>query len=48
MISENQVVLSTNPLALLAPAAMIGLLVVAVNLVGDAYARRLGHSRADS
>jgi peptide/nickel transport system permease protein len=40
MISENQVIMSTNPLALLAPAAMLGILIISVNLVGDAYGRQ--------
>jgi ABC-type dipeptide/oligopeptide/nickel transport system permease subunit len=44
MISENQEIISTNPLALFAPAAMLGILVVGVNLVGDAFARHLGRS----
>jgi peptide/nickel transport system permease protein len=47
MISENQVVSSSNPLALLAPAALLGLLVISVNLIGDAFARQLGQSGLD-
>jgi ABC-type dipeptide/oligopeptide/nickel transport system permease subunit len=44
MITENQPVLASNPLALLAPAAMIGLITVGINLIGDAYARTAGVS----
>lgn len=44
MISENREVISTNPWAVVAPAAMLALLTVAVNLVADAYVRALGHS----
>jgi peptide/nickel transport system permease protein len=44
MIYENQPVLATNIWALAAPAAMIGLITVGVNLVGDAYARTQGMS----
>jgi ABC-type dipeptide/oligopeptide/nickel transport system permease subunit len=36
--------LDTNPLSVLAPAAMLALLVIAVNLIGDAYVRQLGRS----
>jgi len=44
MISENRDIISGNPAALLAPAAMLALLVISVNLVGDALVRRLGTS----
>jgi peptide/nickel transport system permease protein len=44
MISENRPVLASNPLALLAPAVMLAVLIIAVNLLGDAYVRGLGHS----
>jgi peptide/nickel transport system permease protein len=47
MISENREVISTNPLAVLAPAAMLALLVVAVNLIGDAYIRQRSRSGDD-
>jgi ABC-type dipeptide/oligopeptide/nickel transport system permease subunit len=40
MISENQVIMSTNALALLAPAAMLAILIISVNLIGDAYGRK--------
>lgn len=48
MISENQVIISTNPLSLLVPAGMLGILVISVNLLGDAYARQTGRSRSVS
>jgi peptide/nickel transport system permease protein len=44
MISENLVILSSNPWAVIAPATMIGLLIVAVNLIGDGVVRQLGRS----
>ncbi len=44
MITENQPVLASNPLALLAPALMIGLITVGINLMGDAYSRCAGIS----
>jgi peptide/nickel transport system permease protein len=44
MISENRQYISLNPASVLAPAAMIGLLTIGVNLTGDAIARSLGRS----
>ena len=44
MISENREYISLNVWAVLAPAAMIGLLTIGVNLMGDAIARSLGRS----
>jgi len=44
MISENRQYISLNPAAALAPAAMIALLTVGINLTGDAIARSLGRS----
>lgn len=44
MISENRQVMQTNPMALLAPASMLALLTISVNLVADAYAHTLGRS----
>jgi peptide/nickel transport system permease protein len=41
MISENLVILSSNPLAVVAPAAMIGLLIIGVNLICDGILRML-------
>lgn len=47
MISENRGIISSNPLSMLAPAAMLALLVIAVNLMGDAYVRQRGRSGDD-
>jgi ABC-type dipeptide/oligopeptide/nickel transport system permease subunit len=47
MISENREIISTNLLAVLAPAGMLALLVIAVNLIGDAYIRQRGRSGGD-
>jgi ABC-type dipeptide/oligopeptide/nickel transport system permease subunit len=44
MVSENREILSSNPLALLAPALILALLIIAVNLVGDAYVRQRARS----
>jgi peptide/nickel transport system permease protein len=44
MISENRVIISSNPLALLAPAIVLALLIIAVNLIGDAYVRSRGRT----
>lgn len=44
MVSENREIITTNPLAVLAPAAVLAILIIAVNLLGDAYVRRLGRS----
>ena len=44
MISENRDGFDLNPWVIIAPAAMIALLTIAVNLVGDALARSLGRS----
>jgi peptide/nickel transport system permease protein len=44
MISENRQYISLNPAAALAPAAMIALLTIGINLTGDAIARSLGRS----
>ncbi|MBS1843213.1 MAG: ABC transporter permease [Actinobacteria bacterium] len=46
MISENRQILQTNPLALLAPATMLALLTISVNLLADSYAHTLGRSGA--
>ena len=46
MISENRTGLTLNPYVILVPAALIGLLTIAVNLVGDSIARSLGISTA--
>ena len=44
MISENRQILSLNIWGLLAPAIMLGLLTISVNLVGDSYSRSLGQA----
>jgi peptide/nickel transport system permease protein len=44
MISENRAYISVNALAVVAPAAMIAILTIGVNLTGDAVARTLGRS----
>jgi peptide/nickel transport system permease protein len=44
MIGENRQYLAVNSLAVLAPAAMIAILTIGVNLTGDAVARSLGRS----
>lgn len=44
MISENRNIITPNPWAVVAPAVMLALLTVAVNLVADAYVRTLGRS----
>ena len=46
MISENRDGFDLNPWVIVAPAAMIALLTIAINLVGDALARSLGQSDA--
>jgi peptide/nickel transport system permease protein len=44
MIGENREYISVNYLAVVAPAAMIAILTMGVNLIGDAIARSLGRS----
>jgi ABC-type dipeptide/oligopeptide/nickel transport system permease subunit len=44
MISENQQFISINVWAVLAPAIMLALLTIGVNLVADTYVRTLGSS----
>jgi len=44
MVSENREIISSDPLALLVPAIILALLIIAVNLVGDAYVRQSRHS----
>jgi len=45
IISENRDGLALNPWVILVPAALIALLTISLNLVGDAVARSLGQSR---
>ena len=44
MISENRQIIAENAWSVAAPALMLALLVLSVNLVGDAYVRHLGRS----
>lgn len=44
MVSENRGIIATNPWSVAAPALMLAVLILAVNLVGDAYVRHLGRS----
>lgn len=46
MIAENRQVINTNVWSVLAPAALLALLVISVNLLGDAYVRRRGRFEA--
>jgi peptide/nickel transport system permease protein len=45
MIAENRVIIASNPMAVAAPALVLALLIISVNLVGDSYVRHLGRSR---
>jgi ABC-type dipeptide/oligopeptide/nickel transport system permease subunit len=45
MVSENRVVLQSNPLAIVAPAILLGVLIVGVNLMSDAYVRQRDRSQ---
>jgi ABC-type dipeptide/oligopeptide/nickel transport system permease subunit len=47
MISENRVVLGSNPMAVIAPSVMLGVLIIGVNLIGDAYVRQLDRSQGE-
>jgi ABC-type dipeptide/oligopeptide/nickel transport system permease subunit len=44
MVSENRVIIGSNSLAVIAPAVLLALLVIGVNLVSDAYVRQLDRS----
>lgn len=44
MVAENNVVITSNSWAVLAPALMLLILTVSVNLLGDAYVRSRGRS----
>jgi peptide/nickel transport system permease protein len=41
MVAENRLIIGSNLWAVLVPAAMLGLLTVSVNLLGDAYVRSI-------
>jgi peptide/nickel transport system permease protein len=47
MIAENRTTIDLQPWAVAAPAAMIAILTVAVNVVGDGVSQRLGRSHED-
>jgi peptide/nickel transport system permease protein len=47
MVSENSAIMATNPWAVLAPGLLLGVLTIAINLIGDAYVARLGRSGSD-
>jgi ABC-type dipeptide/oligopeptide/nickel transport system permease subunit len=44
MVAENRVVLGSNPMAVVGPSVLLAVLIVGVNLVGDAYVRQLDRS----
>jgi peptide/nickel transport system permease protein len=46
MVAENRQFIALNLWAVLAPAIMLAVLTVAVNLVGDAHVKMLGRSSA--
>jgi peptide/nickel transport system permease protein len=48
MIAENLSIVSSNIWAVLAPAILLALLTISVNLLGDAYTRSLGRTRVRS
>jgi peptide/nickel transport system permease protein len=48
IISENRDGLSLNPWVILVPAALIALLTISLNLLGDAVARSLGRSTSEA
>jgi ABC-type dipeptide/oligopeptide/nickel transport system permease subunit len=46
MIAENLQIVSANLWSVLAPAILLALLTISVNLIGDAYVRSLGRAEA--
>jgi peptide/nickel transport system permease protein len=46
MIAENLQIVSANVWSVLAPAILLALLTISVNLIGDAYVRSLGRTEA--
>jgi ABC-type dipeptide/oligopeptide/nickel transport system permease subunit len=46
MISENRVIIPTNPMSVVAPAIMLAALIIAINLIGDGLMRRYGKSES--
>jgi peptide/nickel transport system permease protein len=45
MVSENRVIIGSNSMAVIAPALVLALLIIGVNLVSDAYVRQLDRSK---
>jgi hypothetical protein len=45
MIAENQQYISLNVWSVLAPAIMLAMLTICVNLIADAYVQTLGRSQ---
>lgn len=46
MVAENRPIINANIWSVLVPAALLALLTVSVNMLGDAYVRRRGRSEA--
>jgi ABC-type dipeptide/oligopeptide/nickel transport system permease subunit len=47
MVAENRNIITTNIWSVLAPAALLALLTISINMLGDAYVHRRGRSEAD-
>jgi peptide/nickel transport system permease protein len=45
MVAENRVVIETNPLSVVGPALLLGILIVGVNLMSDSYVRQSDRSQ---
>ncbi|SFO55558.1 peptide/nickel transport system permease protein [Actinomadura madurae] len=48
MVSENRVIIGSNPWSVAGPAAVLGLLVIGLNLIGDSYVRNSDRSEESS
>lgn len=48
MIAENRPIITTNFWSVLAPAVLLAMLTIAVNLIGDAYIKSRSRSRTDT
>lgn len=46
MVAENRNIITTNLWSVLAPAALLALLTISINMLGDAYVRHRGRSEA--
>lgn len=44
MVAENRAIVAENPMSVVAPGLLLALLILAVNLLADSYARHLGRS----